>query len=194
MTPLARRLTIIVVLIVAAFAGAFLFEALLSIGSPSPFAHTRQGHLVGWAGLGVILLVFVYPIKKRVSRNDRWPRGWFQVHMAAGVIGPLVIVLHSGVHVHALVPLLAMAALVIVVVSGIVGQGVHYLALRTLNEQRRQLYDEGIGPDEIELRLHRMAAQEEAFRLWQAIHAPMTLMFLVLTALHVMGALYFGGL
>jgi hypothetical protein len=43
------------------------------------------------------------------------------------------------------------------------------------------------------LRLHRMAAQEEAFRLWQSIHAPMTLMFLVLTALHVMGAVYFGG-
>ena len=42
-------------------------------------------------------------------------------------------------------------------------------------------------------RLHRMAAQEETFRLWQSIHTPMTLMFLVLTALHVIGALYFGG-
>ena len=87
MTPLANRLTMIVVLIVAALAGALLFEALLSIGSPSPFAHTRQGHLMGWVGLGVILLVLVYPIRKRLSRNDRWPRGWFQVHMTAGVIG-----------------------------------------------------------------------------------------------------------
>jgi hypothetical protein len=38
-----------------------------------------------------------------------------------------------------------------------------------------------------------MASQEEAFRLWQSIHAPMTLMFLVLAAMHVFGALYFGG-
>jgi len=82
----------------------------------------------------------------------------------------------------------------VVVVSGIVGQGVHYLALRTLNDRRRELHEEGLGPDEIDLRLHRMAAQEEAFRLWQSIHAPMTLMFLVLTAMHVIGALYFGGL
>lgn len=194
MAPLSRRLTTIVVLMVAAVAAALLVEAFLSIGSPSPFAHTRQGHLMGWIGLGIILLVFVYPIKKRLSRNHRWPRGWFQVHMVAGVLGPLLILLHSGAHVHALVPLLALAAMVVVVVSGIVGQGVHYLALRTLNDRRRQLHEEGLGSDEIDLRLHRMAAQEEAFRLWQSIHAPMTLLFLVLTAMHVIGALYFGGL
>jgi hypothetical protein len=193
MTPLSRRLTTIIVLIVAVVAGAFLFEEFLSIGSPSPFAHTRQGHLMGWIGLGVILLVFVYPSKKRMSRNHRWPRSWFQVHMVAGAIGPLLIFLHSGAHVHAMVPLLAMAAMVTVVVSGIVGQGVHYLALRTLNDRRRELHEEGLGSEEIDHRLHRMASQEEAFRLWQSIHAPMTLMFLVLTAMHVFGALYFGG-
>lgn len=191
---MSRRLATIVVLMVAAVAGAFLFEAFLSIGAPSPFAHTRQGHLMGWIGLGAILLVFVYPIKKRMSPNHRWPRGWFQVHMVAGVIGPLLILLHSGAHVHAIVPLLSLAAMVVVVVSGIVGQGVHYIALRTLNDRRRQLHDEGLALDEIDLRLHRMAAQEEAFRLWQSIHAPMTLMFLVLAAMHVIGALYFGGL
>jgi len=114
--------------------------------------------------------------------------------MVAGVIGPLLIFLHSGAHVHAMVPLLALAAMVIVVVSGIVGQGVHYLALRTLNDRRRELHEEGLGSEEIDLRLHRMAAQEEAFRLWQSIHAPITLMFLVLAAMHVIGALYFGGL
>jgi hypothetical protein len=194
MTPVLRRLTTIAVLMIAAVAGALLFEAFLSIGTPSPFAHTRQGHLLGWIGFGVILLVFVYPIKKRMSRNRRWPRGWFQVHMVAGLVGPLLILLHSGAHVHAMVPLLALAAMLVVVVSGIVGQGVHYLALRTLNDQRRQLREEGLSLNEVDLRLHRMAAQEEAFRLWQSIHAPMTLMFLVLTAIHVIGSLYFGGL
>jgi hypothetical protein len=194
MTPLSRRLTVILVLVVAAVAGALVFEKLLSAGSSSLFAHTPHGHLMGWIGLGAILLVFVYPIRKRMSRNHRWPRSWFQVHMVTGVIGPLLIFLHSGAHVHAMVPLLALAAMVIVVVSGIVGQGVHYLALRTLNDRRRELHEEGLGSEEIDLRLHRMAAQEEAFRLWQSIHAPMTLMFLVLAATHVIGALYFGGL
>ncbi len=191
---MSRRLLTIVVLFVGTVAGALLFEAVLSIGAPSPFAHTRRGHFLGWIGLGVILLVFVYPIKKRMNPNQRWPRGWFQVHMVAGVIGSLLILLHSGAHVHALVPLFALASMAVVVVSGIVGQGVHYLALRTLNERRRQLLEEGLAVDEIDLRLRGIAAQEEAFRLWQSIHAPMTLMFLVLSVIHVVGALYFGGL
>ncbi len=193
MTSFSRRLVTIVLSITVAVVAAWLAEAFLSIGKPSPFAHTRQGHLMGWMGMGITLLVFVYPIKKRMSRDRRWPRGWFRVHMVAGVMGPLVILLHSGAHFHALVPLLALAAMAVVVISGIVGQGIHYLVLRTLNDSRRQLHDQGLAAEEIELRLHRMAAEEEAFRLWQSIHAPMTLMFLVLTAMHVMGALYFGG-
>jgi len=135
----------------------------------------------------------VYPVKKRASRDRRWPRDWFRVHMVAGVMGPMVILLHSGAHLHALVPLLALAAMAVVVVSGIVGQAVHYFTLRTLNDRSRQLREQGVADDDIDVQLHRMAAQEHMFRLWQSIHAPMTLMFLVLTGLHVIGALYFGG-
>ena len=47
---------------------------------------------------------------------------------------------------------------------------------------------------DVEALLHGRASQEEAFRLWQVIHAPMTLMFLALTAMHVAGALFFAGL
>jgi hypothetical protein len=194
MTVLSRRVAIIVVSVTVAVLAAWMVEAFLSIGKPAPFAHTKQGHLMGWIGLATILLVLVYPIKNRVGRNRRWPRDWFRVHLVAGVMGPLFILLHSGAHLHALVPSLALIAMAVVVASGIVGQGVHYLALRTLNDRRRQLHDQGLSADEIELHLHRMAAQEEAFRLWQSIHAPMTLMFLVLTVLHVLGAVYFGGL
>jgi uncharacterized membrane protein YdcZ (DUF606 family) len=194
MTVLSRRLAIILFSVTAAVVAVWMMEAILSIGKPSPFAHTKQGHLMGWIGLGTTLLVFVYPIKKRMSRNRRWPRDWFRIHLIAGVMGPLFILLHSGAHLHALVPSLALMTMAVVVVSGIVGQGVHYLALRTLNDRRRQLHDQGLSADEIETHLHRLAAQEEAFRLWQSIHAPMTLMFLVLTVLHVLGAVYFGGL
>lgn len=194
MTVLSRRLVIIGLSVTVAVAAAWVVEAFLSIGKPSPFAHSRQGHLTGWVGLGTTLLVFVYPIKKRIGQNRRWPRHWFRVHLMAGVMGPLLILLHSGAHLHALVPSLALAAMAVVAVSGIVGQGVHYLALRTLNDRRRQLHDQGLNADEVEAHLHQMAAQEEAFRLWQSIHAPMTLMFLVLTVLHVLGAIYFGGL
>lgn len=193
MPVLLRRLAYIGLFVVVAVFSVWAVEAFLSIGKPSPFAHTKQGHLMGWIGLGITLTVFVYPVKKRINRNRRWPREWFRVHLVAGVMGPLLILLHSGAHLHAIVPSLALATMAVVVVSGIVGQGIHYLALRTLNDRRRQLHDQGLNADEAELHLHRMVAQEEAFRLWQSIHSPMTLLFLVLTVLHVIGAVYFGG-
>ena len=194
MTGVRSRLIAVVVATVGAVATGLAFEALLSLEQVTPFGHTRYGHGVGWAGLVVTLLVFVYPIRKRTSPSRRWPRRWFHVHMVAGVLGPLLIVIHSGAHYHAVVPILAMGSMVMVVVSGIVGQLVHALSLRALNEERHHLQHHGLSEADIDTQLHGMASQEEAFRLWQAIHAPMTLMFLVFTVLHVVGALFFAGI
>ena len=109
-------------------------------------------------------------------------------------MGPLLIFLHSGAHYHALVPVLAMSAMVIVALSGVVGQAVHAYVLRTLHDERRKLQQRGLCDPDIETRLHGMASQEEASRLWQVVHAPMTVAFVVLTVLHIAGALFFGGL
>lgn len=194
MTGARVRLIAVVIATVGAVVSALAFEALLSLDKITPFGHTQYGHGVGWAGLAITVLVFVYPLRKRASPSRRWPRGWFRVHMVAGVLGPLLIFIHSGAHYHAVVPILAMGSMVLVVVSGIVGQLVHAVSLRALNEQRHQLQHQGLSEDDVDAQLHGMASQEEAFRLWQAIHAPMTLMFLVFTVLHVAGALFFAGI
>lgn len=194
MTSVRSRLMAVVAVSVAAVMSALAFEALLSLDKVTPFGHTGYGHDVGWAGLVITLLVFVYPIRKRISPSHRWPRGWFRVHMVAGVLGPLLIFIHSGAHYHAVVPILAMSSMVVVVISGIVGQLVHAFSLRALNEHRHALQHQGLSEDEVDAQVHGMASQEESFRLWQAIHAPMTLMFLAFTALHVVGALFFAGM
>ena len=193
MTGVRSRIIAVSAASAAAIVSALAFEALLSLDKVTPFGHTSYGHAVGWAGLVVTLLVFVYPIRKRVSPSRPWPRGWFRVHMVAGVLGPLLIFIHSGAHYHAVVPILAMGSMVIVVLSGIVGQLVHAVSLRALNEHRHRLQHRGLSEHDVDAELQRMASQEEAFRLWQAIHAPMTLIFLVFTALHVAGALFFAG-
>jgi hypothetical protein len=113
--------------------------------------------------------------------------------MAAGLLGPLLIFFHSGAHYHALVPVSALVALAIVALSGVIGQAVHALALKGLNDQRRLLEHEGLAEYQIDLRLHRLASEEQAFRIWQAIHAPMTIMCVVLILLHLVGAWFFAG-
>ena len=195
MTQVFRRLLIVGGLTLFAVAGVLVFEAILTPITILSFGRTPQGQVTGWIGLAVILLVYGYPIRKRAHQNRLWPHRWLQIHMVAGVVGPLVIILHAGVfHLHAVVPILAMVAMGIVSLSGIIGQHVHYLAFRTLYTKRHELLEQGVSPEEVETCLLGVAAREKMFRVWQMIHGPMTLLFMALVALHVIGALYFGGL
>lgn len=195
MNPVFRRLLIVGGLTLFAVAGVLLFEVILTPITILSFGRTPQGQVTGWIGLTVILLAFGYPIRKRAHQNRRWPHRWLQIHMVAGVVGPLIIILHAGVlHMHAVVPILAMVAMGIVALSGLIGQHVHYLAFRALYTKRHELMGQGVSPEEVETGLLDTAAREKMFRVWQMIHAPMTLLFMALVALHVIGALYFGGL
>ncbi len=158
-----------------------------------PFGHTQMAHLVGWLGLGFIGLTFVYPLKRWWHPNQVWPKRWFHVHMVSGVLGPLIIFVHAGAHFHAWVPILALGTMVLVVMSGIVGQALHYWAFRMLYERRHQLAFEGMTEDAIEARLHDLALQEEALRWWRCLHRPLTWSFVSLALLHIGGTLFFGG-
>jgi hypothetical protein len=193
MTALTKRFLNVMGFAVAAIAGGLLIEVLLGFQHGKPFGHTQKGHVLGWIGLAVTLLVFVYPLKKHYGRKAGWPKGWFRVHQVAGVAGPVLILIHSGPHFHALVPLLALLAMGIVVMSGVIGLTVHRKAVRLLNDKHGELLGQGLSHGDVEDRLYDLASSEETFRIWQIIHAPMTVMFLALVAAHVVGALYFGG-
>jgi len=93
-----------------------------------------------------------------------------------------------------LIPILALLAMVIVVVSGVIGVAVHRKAVVLLKDTRSELLGRGHSKEDVEDRLHDLASGEEAFRVWQIIHTPMVMLFLALVIAHVLGALYFGGL
>lgn len=193
MTVITQRFLIVIGCVIAAIVGGLLLEVRLSFQAGWPFGHTQTGHVVGWAGLAVILMVFIYSVKKRFGRKAGWPKGWFWVHKIAGVLGPVLILIHAGPHFHALIPMLALLSMIIVVVSGVIGVAVHRKAVLLLKDTRSELLNTGLSKDDVEDRLHDLASGEEAFRVWQIIHTPMVMLFLALVIAHVLGALYFGG-
>ncbi|MEQ1636330.1 MAG: hypothetical protein ABL903_06535 [Methylococcales bacterium] len=195
MTITQRFLTVIGLVGLAIIIG-LLAEALLSIRFSTLFGHTQQGHMVGWIGLAVMLSVFVYSVKKRQSQRQKsaWPKGWFWVHQVAGVVAPVLILIHAGSHFHALVPLLALVTMGIVALTGLIGVAVHRKALGLLKNTRQELLSQGLSPEVVEAQLYDLASSEETFRLWQLIHVPMVILFLVLLTAHILGALYYGGL
>jgi hypothetical protein len=194
MTIITKRFFTVLLAAITLLIVGLLIEEVLSIRSGSLFGHTQTGHVVGWVGLAVILTVFVYSVKKRFDCNAGWPRAWFMVHQVAGVFGPLLILIHAGWHFHALVPLLTLIFMGFVVVSGVIGVAVHRKALALLNNTRKELASLGLSQIEIEDRLYDLVSGEETFRVWQIVHVPMVMLFLALLAVHILGALYFGGL
>ncbi len=194
MTIISHRIHLIVWLLVVAVAAALSIELMLSENPGRLFGHTQMAHIVGWLGLLMITLTLVYPIKRRLHPNDVWPKQWFKVHQIFGILGPLLILVHSGTHFHAAVPVLALIAMLLVVFSGITGQALHYFAFRTMHEQRHKLAEQGLTQEAVESRLRALAQQAETLRSWRCVHGPFTWTFILLTLIHVGGALYFGGL
>lgn len=194
MTTITKRFFTVIGCVIVAIAIGLLIEVFFSFQSGWQFGHTQTGHLAGWGGLAIILTVFGYSVKKRYGRKTGWPKGWFRVHQVAGIAGPLLILVHAGPHFHALVPMLALLAMGIVAVSGVTGVAVHRKAINLLSTKRKELLIQGLSHEDVQDRLYDLASDEETFRIWQIIHMPMVVIFLVLLITHILGALYFGGL
>ena len=193
-TSLSTRTAWVLGLMAITIVGILVFEYLLSQGLDRPFGHTRRAHLIGWLGLFLMGMTFVYPVKRRLHPNAVWPKPWFLVHMICGLVGPVLIFLHAGAHFHAWVPILALISMMLVVMSGITGQAIHYLAFKMLYERRHQLADRGMSEEAIDAHLHDLALQEETLRWWKCLHGPLTWLFVTMTIMHVGGVLFFGGL
>jgi Fe-S-cluster-containing hydrogenase component 2 len=77
----------------------------------------------GFVGTGLLLLAALYPMMRRVPGFRLVARNqvWFDLHMMAGTVGPMFILLHSAFKLDNWVSA-AFWSMIIVVVSGIVGR------------------------------------------------------------------------
>lgn len=110
-------------------------------------AASPLGYWLGVAGGLTMLVVFLYPLRKRLAFMRGWgaARYWFAVHMVCGIVGPLVVLVHSGYHVGSINAGVALTCMLLVAGSGILGRfiylrihhglsGAHY-SLRELQER-----------------------------------------------------------
>jgi len=60
------------------------------------------GYNLGLAGGLMMLVLLLYPLRKRVRIFDKWGAlpSWFKWHMVLGILGPLTIIFHSTYHVY----------------------------------------------------------------------------------------------
>lgn len=89
----------------------------------------------GVAGTGAFVLNLTYLLRKRLARA-RWLgslRAWMGFHVATGLLGATLILLHAAFLPRSALGVLASAALLVVVATGLVGRYLYGLVPRSLS-------------------------------------------------------------
>lgn len=104
-------------------------------------ATSDLGYALGIAGGVAMLLLFAYPLRKRVRALQQWgsAKPWFVVHMVLGIAGPVLILLHSGFRIGSLNAGVALWSMLIVAGSGVVGRFLYLLTHRGLAGEHEEL-------------------------------------------------------
>lgn len=117
-------------------------------------ATSDLGYALGIAGGVAMLLLFAYPLRKRVRALQQWgsAKPWFVVHMVLGITGPVLILLHSGFRIGSLNAGVALWSMLIVAGSGVVGRFLYLLTHRGLNGEHEELGRllQGLGAAEVQ--------------------------------------------
>lgn len=144
---------------------------------------------LGWVGLwlgpaGALLLLvsFVYSLRKRRLIAAGEPRALLGLHESLGWSGALLILVHGGAHFSALLPWLALLAMLIVVASGFAGSVLLKRASETVRARAGSQGGAGVLLDALTL---------DAMKRWRAVHMPLNAVFLVLTLIHLGAVLFF---
>ncbi len=90
-------------------------------------AETGIGYWFGIIGGSMMLLLLIYPLRKRFNR---WTaigsvKSWFRIHMILGIVGPVAIIFHSGFKLGSFNSSIALFCMLIVATSGLVGRSLY---------------------------------------------------------------------
>lgn len=142
------------------------------------------GYYLGLAGGVTLLIVLLYPLRKHVRFLHFLGamKGWFALHMACGIGTPFLILAHSTFHVGSINAGVALASMLLVAGSGIVGRFIYVRIHHGLYGTRAtlaQLQSEvGLSAGEVRSRLHIAPRVEERLKAFEtsAVARPRSLL------------------
>ncbi|TRZ92230.1 MAG: hypothetical protein D4R84_12750 [Rhodocyclaceae bacterium] len=85
------------------------------------------GYWLGVAGGSLMVVLLIYPLRKRFKALAVLGplKHWFRFHIVAGIAGPLIVLFHSTFHVGSFNAAIALACMLLVVASGLVGRFIY---------------------------------------------------------------------
>lgn len=149
------------------------------------------GRYLGIPGTLLILLSFFYSMRKRKLISVGKPKTLLVLHETFAWLGALMILVHAGIHVYAILPWLALISMLVNVLSGMTGKFLLDRSRRFVAEKKAAYAKQGLPDDEVEKRLFWDATTFDLMKKWRAVHLPITLAFAVLGVTHILSILLF---
>lgn len=100
------------------------------------FSGSLPGHLIGVLGTLIMGYTLVYPFRKRI-RGKKGKQNPLKYHIYAGLIGPSLVIVHSGHAYASWIGTLAFLAMVTIVLSGLAGRYLLRKINRSLKYQKQ---------------------------------------------------------
>lgn len=159
------------------------------------FLHRYQlvsvGRYLGFAGTFIIIISFVYSLRKRKIIDYGSPKKLLTLHEYLAWIGSIMLLVHAGIHFNALIPWLAILMLLIAVASGLVGKFLLKKANESLKEKRLHLIKSGISNEEADGKLFFDSLTVDLMKKWRVVHLPITLILAILALMHIITIVIF---
>lgn len=149
------------------------------------------GRWLGIPGTLLILSSFLYSMRKRKRISFGKPKTLLTLHETLTWIGALMILVHAGIHIYAILPWLALAAMLVNVISGMTGKFLLDRSRRFLAEKQSYYASQGMSKAAIEKKLFWDATTFDLMKKWRAVHLPITLAFVVLGLTHILSIFLF---
>lgn len=137
-------------------------------------AGSSVGYNLGLAGGIMMLLLFLYPLRKhfRFMHGFGPAKHWFALHMTLGILGPLFILAHSRFHVGSVNAGIALACMSLVAGSGIIGRFIYTRIHHGLYGHRASLQEmrelAGLNSKELQSKLAFAPNVESALARFEA--------------------------
>ena len=181
-----RKIIPFILLYVALIATATVLHILLLSGG-----YKWLLRYLGIAGTFLILVSFVYSLRKRKIISFGKAKLLLQVHEALAWTGSLLILVHAGFDFDAVIPRMAVFAMLVVVASGLTGKYLLKQARESLKERREELKAKNLSEEKIEKELFSLSLIADKMQMWRSVHIPLTVIFAAFALLHIITILLF---
>jgi hypothetical protein len=149
------------------------------------------GRYLGYLGTFTILISFVYSLKKRKIISFGVPKVLLKYHEYLALSGSIMILVHAGIHIHSILPWLAIFILTINVASGLVGKYIVQQAKQTLTIRTESLKNSGLSDEEISKSVFWDTITMDAMKKWRTVHLPITYLLGLLSLIHIISVILF---